>query len=308
MKSIVRAILPALATLLVGVGIGYAVWGLDDSSPSREGASPTGETGGSSPVPPSMEACNHDDTSGCTPGAELVLTNDQWRCREPLADVAEQLGGTLPLKITAEFTTFVETSGPVIDLREGCTGDGTDAIDLILDIQGDGRTRGGTNDALSVKIDAHDIDITGNIDCGPRMPGAHQDGVQAQGARDIAFVDLEIGDWEDERATCTGAEGGIGISLGGVVDIVPTDHKCIRCRVIACRRGINIAQSVGAQVTDSRFRSGNPAEREERLATGEIGLCNFAVDTCMIGPTARDYVFERNVCDEFPYEESANRR
>ena len=69
------------------------------------------------------------------------MTDEQWRCRQPLARYARELGGALPLKVTAKFTTFVETSGPVIDLREGCTGDGTEAVDLILDIQGDGRAR-----------------------------------------------------------------------------------------------------------------------------------------------------------------------
>ena len=213
--------------------------------------------------------CDHADTSGCAPGSELILTDDQWRCTQPLEEIAREVGGTLPLKVTAKFTTFIETSGPVVDLREGCEGDGTDAIDLILDIQGDGRTKGGINDAMSVKLDAHDIDITGNIDCGPRAEGSHQDGIQAQGARNIAFVDLEIGDWDDERATCTGAEAGIGISLGGVADIIPTGHKCIRCRVIACR---------------------------------------FAVSTCEFQPTAREYTFadsnDPSVCDEYPYEEA----
>jgi hypothetical protein len=250
--------------------------------------------------------CDHADTSGCAPGSELIITDDQWRCTQPLEQVAREAGGTLPLKVTAKFTTFIETSGPVVDLREGCTGDGTEAIDLILDIQGDGRTKGGINDALSVKLDAHDIDITGNIDCGPRAEGSHQDGIQAQGARNIAFVDLEIGDWDEERATCTGAEAGIGISLGGVANIIPTGHKCIRCRVIACRRGINIGASVGTEIVDSRFRSGNPAEREEQLETGMVGLCSFAVSTCEFQPTAREYSFDdSNVCDEYPYEEAA---
>jgi hypothetical protein len=253
--------------------------------------------------------CDHADTSGCAPGSELIITDDQWRCTQPLEEVAQEVGGTLPLKVTAKFTTFIETSGPVVDLREGCTGDGTEAIDLILDIQGDGRTKGGINDALSVKLDAHDIDITGNIDCGPRAEGSHQDGIQAQGARNISFVDLEIGDWDAQRATCTGAEAGIGISLGGVAGIIPTGHKCIRCRVIACRRGINIGASVGTEIVDSRFRSGNPAEREERLATGIVGLCSFAVSTCEFQPTAREYSFNDSsdpaVCDEYPYEEAA---
>jgi hypothetical protein len=310
--------LAALA-ILVALAAGFAVGtfvdlrddgpGKSDQARERERTDTTNaETRGSDDLTGPTGPCDHADTSGCAPGSELILTDDQWRCTQPLEQVAREVGGTLPLKVTAKFTTFVETSGPVVDLREGCEGDGTDAIDLILDIQGDGRTKGGINDALSVKLDAHDIDITGNIDCGPRAEGSHQDGIQAQGARNISFVDLEIGDWDDQRATCTGAEAGIGISLGGVADIIPTGHKCIRCRVIACRRGINIGASVGTEIVDSRFRSGNPAEREEQLATGIVGLCSFAVSTCEFQPTAREYVFDDandpSVCDEYPYEDA----
>ena len=64
-------------------------------------------------------------------------------------------------------------------------------------------------DTLIEWVEATDIDITGSIDCGPRGPGAHQDGIQALGANDIAFVDHEVGDWDEQRATCTGASAGI---------------------------------------------------------------------------------------------------
>ena len=210
--------LVALALLFVaaGVGVGAAVLVLavaDDGAGGPQATMTTtpddGDAIGSGP------GCDHEGTRDCVAGAEIVIVDSQWRCRGPLAVYAREAGGTLPLKVTARFTTFVNTSGPVVDLREGCQGDGTEAIDLILDIQGDGRTRGGTNDGLSVKLDARDIDITGNIDCGPRLAESHQDGVQAQGARDIAFVDLEVGDWQDRRATCTGASGGIDLSVGG---------------------------------------------------------------------------------------------
>lgn len=297
--------LAALALLAVGgaVGVGATLLVLNDDdgdSPSATAADDGTGTGSGS-----GGACDYEDTSGCEAGAEIVLNDGEWTCDQPLAEYAESLGGSLPLKVTARFTTYVETVAGIVDLTSGCTGDGTDEIDLILDIQGDGRTVGGTGDALTVKIEATDIDITGSIDCGPRGPGAHQDGIQALGASDIAFVDLEVGDWEERRSTCTGASAGIDISLGGAADLTPTDYRCIRCRVVACRRAINVGESVNTQVTDGRFRSGNPEEREEELATGEIGLCAFGVSTCNVDTTAQDNVFEGNVCDKFPYE---NRR
>jgi hypothetical protein len=293
-----------VAALLAAAGIGLAVGiMLDSGSDDPPASSPPSSSAATDDEPvPLGEGCDHADTSGCRPGAEIVITDSQWRCRAPLAQLAREAGGTLPLKVTARFTTFVETAGPVIDLREGCRGDGTESIDLILDVQGDGRTYGGVNDGVSVKLDASDIDITGNIDCGPRFAESHQDGIQAQGAEDIAFVDLEVGDWDEERSTCTGASGGIDISAGGLAETTPVGHQCIRCRVVACRRGLNLGVSQGVRVIDSRFRSGNPEEREEELATGVVGLCNFAVSTCSVEPAARDNVFRRNVCDEFPYE------
>lgn len=297
--------LAALALLAVGgaVGVGATLLVLNDDDGDSPSATAAGDGTGTGSG--SGGACDYEDTSGCEAGAEIVLNDGEWTCDQPLAEYAESLGGSLPLKVTARFTTYVETVAGIVDLTSGCTGDGTDEIDLILDIQGDGRTVGGTGDALTVKIEATDIDITGSIDCGPRGPGAHQDGIQALGASDIAFVDLEVGDWEERRSTCTGASAGIDISLGGAADLTPTDYRCIRCRVVACRRAINVGESVNTQVTDGRFRSGNPEEREEELATGEIGLCAFGVSTCNVDTTAQDNVFEGNVCDKFPYE---NRR
>jgi hypothetical protein len=294
-----RAAAAVAVAVALGIGAGVAVGFLVFSS--DDGEAPTSQAG-PEPLPLPPPRCNHENTRGCVPGAEIVIEDFQWRCRRPLAEYAREAGGTLPLKVTARFTTYVNTSGPVIDLREGCRGDGTETIDLILDVQGDGRTRGGTNDGLSVKLTANDLDITGNIDCGPRLEASHQDGVQAQGGRRIAFVDLEVGDWEARRATCTGASGGIDISEGGIAGGIPTDYQCIRCRVVACRRGLNLGLSRRVRVVDSSFRSGNPAEREETLATGAVGLCSFAVPTCYVPLEAEDNVVERNFCDEWPYE------
>jgi hypothetical protein len=301
--------LAALALLVVGAAVGVSATVLvldeDDEGGDSEGVRQVSverelETGGG--------ACDYEDTSGCVPGAELVLNDGEWTCDQPLAAYARSLGGELPLKVTARFTRPVETVAGIVDLTSGCTGDGTEAIDLILDIQGDGRTVGGTGDALAVKIEATDIDITGSIDCGPRGVGAHQDGIQALGANDIAFVDLEVGDWDEQRSTCTGASAGIDISLGGAAGLVPADYQCIRCRVVACRRAINVGESENVRVVDGLFRSGNPAEREEQLATGEVGLCNFGVSACNVDPTAQNVVFEDNLCEKFPYSGGVRRR
>jgi hypothetical protein len=302
--------LVALAILLAGaaVGAGVALLVVDgDDSAAPVGTSSTTEPAGTG-TGSTGTGCNHASTEGCVPGAEIVVDDGEWLCDRPLERYARELGGSLPLKVTARFTKPMETVAGTIDLTTGCRGDGTDAIDLIIDIQGDGRTVGGLGDALVVKLDAKDIDLTGNVDCGPRGPGAHQDGVQAHGASNIAFVDLEVGDWDEQRATCAAASGGIDISRGGApTSVVPRDYQCIRCRVVACRRAINVGESTGVVVTNGRFRAGNPGELEEELATGEVGLCNFQVSVCNVDATARDSVFEGNVCDEHPYGDARRR-
>ena len=301
----------ALALIAVGaaVGVGATILLVDDDGASTPNERAESTSGDQDDDGATGDGCDYADTSGCTPGAELVLDDEEWTCDRPLKAYASELGGSLPLKVTARFSTYVETTAATIDLTTGCRGDGTEAIDLILDVQGDGRSVGGLGDAVSVKLEATDIDITGNVDCGPRAPGGHQDGIQAHGANDIAFVDLEVGDWEEQRATCAAASGGIDISGGsGPSGLLPTDYRCIRCRVIACRRAINVGESVGVQVTDGRFRSGNPADLEEQLATGEVGLCNFQVSSCNVDAAARDSVFERNLCEEHPFQETSGRR
>ena len=292
--------LAALALLVVGaaVGVGATYLVLDDDGDDGGGGG-TGSAASTAPDDDGTDdgeggACGDENARGCEAGAELVLDNGEWTCDQPLSLYAESLGGELPLKVTARFTRPVETVAGIVDLTSGCTGDGSDAIDLILDIQGDGRTVGGTGDALAVKVEATDIDITGSIDCGPRGPGAHQNGIQALGAT-ARTIDLAVGDWEEQRATCTGASAGIDISLGGAAGLVPTDYQCIRCTVVACRRAINVGESVNTRVTDGRFRSGNPAERDEELANGEVGLCDYGVSTCNVDPTAQNVVFEDNL-------------
>ena len=249
MKKALAALALLVVGAAVGVGAAYLVLDGDDDGGGSSGGDAASTAADDSTEDSEVDGggCGYEDASGCVAGAELVLTDGEWTCDQPLARYAESLGGELPLKVTARFTRPVETVAGIVDLTSGCTGDGSDAIDLILDIQGDGRTVGGTGDALTVKIEATDIDITGSIDCGPRGPGAHQDGIQALGANDIAFVDLEVGDWDEQRATCTGASAGIDISLGGAAGLVPTDYQCIRCTVVACRRAINVGESVNTR-------------------------------------------------------------
>jgi hypothetical protein len=215
--------------------------------------------GGSGGAGGGSGACTIDDTSGCTAGSTIEITDGNWSCDQPLAAYAAQAGGTLPLKVILHYTTVVNDNGGV-DLTTGCAGDSDPrSIDLILDVHGDGLTVGTGVDAIKVRLEAgynNSIQITGHADCGPRMPGAHQDGVQAQGGRDVTFVDFTLGDYDRGLSTCMGAGGAFFYSSAN--GNYPTNVNVIRGKWIACNHGLfGGAQNADTgTVTGARFRTG----------------------------------------------------
>jgi hypothetical protein len=194
-------------------------------------------------------------------------------------------------------------------------GDGDDeTIDLVLAVEGDGRTVGGTADAIKVRLTASDIQVTGYANCGPRGTGAngipedgsnddaHQDGAQIQGGDTVEFIDFEWGDWETGTATCQGAAGTF---VPGSVNGNPVqDVACIRCKSVSCNGGFLLSWSDGSKVIDSKWRTGNPADREGLLANGQTGLCRFASPPCLVPPNeATNVLVLGNYCDPWPYED-----
>ncbi len=190
------------------------------------------------------------DTSGCVAGSEVAVTNRGWTCSQPLASY-----GSLPLRVTVVATAPFAGTG--VTLTSGCAGDGDPAtIDLILEIQGDGRTYGPSEDAIKTKLQAGynaGIQITGRADCGPPGDASHQDGVQAQGGRDITFVDFRIGDYDGGISTCHGAGGAFFYS--GANGYTAQSTHVVRGRFIACTKGLGAGSSTGS-VSDASFRSG----------------------------------------------------
>jgi uncharacterized protein YukE len=282
-------------------------------------------TGQVSDVPP-PSSCSRADATGCAAvaGSRISLLNQKFSCARPLAEIAAQnpIGGgpgRLPLLIEVDFTTYLELSPAVVDLRNDCAGDGDDStIDLILDIDGDGRTRGGMVDAIKVRLTAHDIQITGQANCGPRGMGPdgldgtrddlHQDGAQLQGGDTIEFIDFEWGDWETSTATCQGAAG--TFATGQVNATAPViNMACIRCKSVSCNHGMAIgAGSQFIRVEDSMWRTSNPADMTVPLATGATGICRFGSPACMVDTTSHNgfppptnVTLLRNTCDTWPY-------
>jgi len=254
--------------------------------------------------------------TGCQPRSRIVRTNAGFSCTRALSVIARNNGingnpGRLPLLVKINFTTYRAIDPGVVEIRRGCRGDGNNrTIDLILEIDGNGRTQGGTSDAIKVRENPHDIQITGYANCGPEGLGpdgrpdtnddSHQDGAQIQGGTRIEFIDFTWGDWAARRATCQGAAGTF---VPGSVNSWPVRYMaCIRCKSVSCNHGMLISRSHGTLVEDSWWRSGNPAERTGILANGQTGLCNHSGGPCTITPgysTARRIVGNR--CDRFPY-------
>ena len=279
------------------------------------------------PPPPPAQSCSRADATGCAAlaGSRINLLNQKFSCDRPLAEIAAQnpIGGgpgRLPLLVDVDFTTYLELSPAVVDLRQDCAGDGDDTtIDLILDIDGDGRTRGGMVDAIKVRLTAHDIQLTGQAKCGPRGTGPdgldgtrddlHQDGAQLQSGDTIEFIDFEWGDWETGTATCQGAAGTFATGMVNATAPV-TNMACIRCKSVSCSHGMAIgAGSQNIRVEDSMWRTSNPADMAVPLATGAVGICRFGTPACVVDTTSHNgfpppvnVTVVRNTCDTWPYE------
>jgi hypothetical protein len=234
--------------------------------------------------------------------SKIVRRNSGWTCSGSLERIANRNGRGLPLLVKIKFTRHVNIDPGVIDIQGNCHGDGnSDTIDLILKVQGNGRTKGGTFDAIKVHHRPHDIQITGYANCGPRHPIGHQDGAQIMGGHTIYFVNFRWGKWKKRKATCQGAAGTFA---PGRLDTGPYDVRnirCIRCRSVSCNHGMSINDARGTVVRNSRWRSDNPADRRGRLATGEIGMCPHGGDPCVVLPPATGTSISNNVCDRWPY-------
>jgi hypothetical protein len=244
----------------------------------------------------------------------IVRTNRGFSCTRPLARIARGHGRGLPLLVKIKFTRYVNLAPAVIELRHGCRGDGnSNTIDLILKVDGNGRTRGGTTDAIKLREDPHDIQITGYANCGPQGVGPdrrpdtdddqHQDGAQIQGGNRIAFIGFKWGKWRKRKATCQGAAG--TFVPGSVNDWPVRNVSCIRCKSVSCNHGMLISGSVDTVVRNSKWRSGNPADRRGILANGQTGLCNFGTDPCMVDRSRASGVqISGQFCDRWPYSRS----
>lgn len=277
------------------------------AAPAKSTSAATGTTAAAAIFP----TLTREQVAAQVAGATMARSNRGFSCKRPLDEIARDLGGTLPLLVRIRFTRYVAINPGVIEIRRGCRGDGDpNTIDLILGVSGNGRTVGGTSDAIKIREDPHDIQITGYANCGPQGVGRdrrpdtsddpHQDGAQIQGGRNIHFIDFTWGKWVKRRSTCQGAAGTF---VPGSVNGWPVvNMACIRCLSVSCNHGMLISRSRGTVVRDSAWRSGNPRERRGRLANGQTGLCNYGSPPCRINPgESSGNDISGQFCDRWPF-------
>ena len=178
-------------------------------------------------------------------------------------------------------------------------GDGDpDTIDLVVEIEGDGLTRGFAGDAFKVKSTVDPpggIQVTGFLNCGPPPRASHQDGIQLQGGDGIGFYDVEIGDWEAGTATCSGA-GGALLHLGHALDLGQGHHRRADARASPATTG---SGSTTTRPRRGRWRT--PASGPATRPTREAGQCEFQAGACADFARAPQWTFTDVVCDDWPY-------
>src|SRR3990167_3221872 len=168
-------------------------------------------------------------------GTTIVVNSGSWVCDRPLEEYGE-----LPITIEHTIKNGSPQQNGAVRLMSGCTAQnsgGADGnIDLILHINGNGTTIGSANDGMAL-IGAHDIDVSGYVNCGAISGGAHQDGVQMNTAFRINFIDFTSADWGTQVATCFGAGGIWYVSQLNDIPNLLQDVVCIRCKLVGTKAG-----------------------------------------------------------------------
>lgn len=89
----------------------------------------------------------------------VIRTRRSWECTGRLRRY-----GRLPIKVISNMPN--PGNGDAIRLI-GCRGDGNrHTVDLILDVNGNGRGRGTAFDAVRIGYDTRDLVVTGDVECG----------------------------------------------------------------------------------------------------------------------------------------------
>lgn len=226
----VRRLLPALILVLLAVPAPAAA-ALPDGAVQASGGAAGTEASAS--------------TAALAPG-RVIRTRRSWECRGSLRRY-----GRLPIKVISNMPN--PGNGDAIRLV-GCYGDGNrNTVDLILDVNGNGRGLGTAYDAVRIGQNARNLVVTGDVECGRKHtnPGIHQDIVQALSGRNIVFRNFTSGNPRTGRWTCWGAGGGWYVTWAN--GNIPTNLICSRCRLATYNQNLRIDESVRSGARDSVF-------------------------------------------------------
>jgi hypothetical protein len=163
-----------------------------------------------------------------------------------------------------------------VRLGSGCVGDNTSAIDLVLNVNGNGLTYGPQHDAVRVMNalpGASNLQITGHANCGRREnTDLHQDGIQVLGGTNVTWINFEVGDYDAGRSTCQGAGGAFFYSLASI------NTRVEGGKYIACNHSLAVDPVGAGSVTGASFRSGRN--------DGSDPACNYhSSNPCLFAPT-----------------------
>jgi hypothetical protein len=181
--------------------------------------------------------------SGATEAGKGDQDTPELECRGRLRNY-----GCLPIKVISNMPN--PGDGDAIRLI-GCRGDGKrSTVDLILDVNGNGRDRGTAYDAVRIGMNARDLVVTGDVECGRRHtnPSIHQDIVQALSGRNIYFRNFTSG--HPRRGSGpAGGPAAAGTSPGRTGGSRPTSSN--RCRLATYNQNQRIDESVHSGAKNS---------------------------------------------------------
>jgi hypothetical protein len=219
----------------------------------------------------------------CRYGTLIERVDEPFRCSGPL-----QFQGDLPLYVRARSTTaWTDTAAVLLDTN--CRGDDDpDTIDLILEIEGTGPKSdvGNGQDALKTRMfpGPEDIQLTGTINCGRRVRGARQDGIQIQGGSNLAFVNIKMGDYANGTSTCEGEGGAFFFSSNN-----PTNIDVLGGEYVACSHGLSGGAGTMHDVVDAKFRAGRNDGSDPNCTFASGGACTQTTDLTLQNVTCEDW-------------------
>lgn len=208
--------------------------------------------------------CVYNATITVTPS--VVNNGAAWRCAAPLATLAQNAGGSLPLRVIVNEPSTRPVGSISFALDTGCNGPGGTAINLMVESNMglDGRV----SDPFKTRnpIGPQGIRMTGVLDAsGPsavRDPLDHQDCIQLQGGGNVDqnyFVNMDAcGDYEAGISNTQGAGGAFFFS-NNESNVVVLGGEFVGCNHSLEAHPNEVGPGMSAsRIIDAKFRTIGP--------------------------------------------------